>query len=136
MGLSFFPETPKFYAIVLTNEQGSRSYLYILKFQDRFDLNDRVMSGICLINGMNNFGRVIYLPIGICILSSISNVDFFKKLLTEMYNVISLSVDSKLNQDIVKKFQMCELYNYIIFISSILCPPPSSKMTINLSKRL
>ena len=88
-GIDFsnYEEVPKIYPIVLTNEKGIRSYLYILLFYDKIseipeNKNNLTRNSNILASEMQ------YCPISIIISSHYSNVDFFKELLKSFYKIM------------------------------------------------
>ena len=147
-GIDFsnYEEIPKIYPIVLTNEKGIHSYLYILLFYER-------ISEIC--ENKNNSTRnsnligseIQYCPISIIISSYYSNVDFFKELLKNFYKIVKF--DSSIITNYYEKnsmknngncidiekitlFQKLELLNYMNFCYEILRPPNKSILSLNM----
>ena len=68
---SLFP--PKFYCIVLTNETGIRSFIYILKMNECIDVNN----------------KKIYIPYTICIWSPLNHTESFKQILLIILKVLN-----------------------------------------------
>ena len=88
-GIDFsnYEEIPKIYPIVLTNEKGIHSYLYILLFYDRISEVSENKSNPTR-NSILIGADMQYCPISIIISSHYSNVDFFKELLVNFYKII------------------------------------------------
>ena len=105
---------PKFYCIVLTNETGVRSFIYILKMNESIDINN----------------KKIYIPYTICIWSPINHTESFKQILIEMYHIIK-SNDINLSEETIINFHNCELVNLIIFICDIIIPSNYTKLILN-----
>jgi hypothetical protein len=98
--------------------------------------------------------KFLYFPIAICIWSYISNIEFFKEILQEFYEIINLKkIDiSNFNSvslhngndenssisigNMIRDYQHCELINYFIFLTNIVKPSSYTKMTLNLSKKI
>ena len=147
MDFSNYEEVPKIYPIVLTNEKGIRSFLYILLFFDK--ISEIPESKNSLTRNSNIIGtEMSYCPISIIIASHYSNVDFFKELLKNLYKIIrfdysiitnyfdknSIKNNNGSNIDIekIKSFQKLELLNYFNFCYEILKPPNKSILTLNM----
>jgi hypothetical protein len=92
-----------YHPIILTNQNGNRYFLYILKIIEVF-------------NGMK-------IPIYIVLSSSIEDFDAFKGVLDEILRIIQIQ----------KKFDLAkmELLNYLMFLHSIIIPPSHTHLTIN-----
>lgn len=148
--ISLFPEKPKIYAIVLTNEKGTRSYLYVLLMYDKVKLNDdelRVEISKTSITSTSSLSKSFYVPVAICILSHVQKIEFFRAVLTEIYNIIdfdlsaisrgtstsnsTLSDDANGNPTIVS-YQKIELITCFNFLIDLIKPPAASSFTLNL----
>ena len=88
-GIDFsnYEEVPKIYPVVLTNEKGIHSYLYILLFYDKISELPESKNNITR-NSNILATEMQYCPISIIIASYYSNVDFFKELLKKFYKII------------------------------------------------
>ena len=147
-GIDFsnYEEVPKIYPIVLTNEKGVHSYLYILLFYDKiFEISENKNSTTRNSNLIGS--EVQYCPISIIIASHHSNVDFFKELLKNFYKIIRFDFSiitnyceknsmknngSNIDIEKIKMFQKLELLNYLNFCYEILKPPNKSILTLNM----
>ena len=69
-------ECPKFFSLSLTNELGDRSYLYCLKFPERYILDNY------------KHPYEINVPIVLCIKSNKSDLEPFRQLLTSINQII------------------------------------------------
>ena len=143
---SSYEEAPKIYPIVLTNEKGNHSYLYILLFYDKIsELPDNKNN---ITRTSNLIGTEIqYCPISIIISSQYSNIDFFKELLKAFYKIIRFDSSlitnyceknnmknngNTIDMKKIKLFQKLELLNYLNFCYEILRPPNKSILTLNM----
>jgi hypothetical protein len=70
--------------------------------------------------------RKAFFPLIISVISHISNIDCFKKILLEAYMIMK-SEDSQ-----TQEVKNLKLLNYFIFLNSILKPPTATRMTVNL----
>ena len=136
-------KTPIIYSIVLTNEKGINFYLYVLLFYEKLEENDLNNSGI----HTHKIESLLF-PVSIIIISYYSNIDFFRKLLIEFYNIIkidssqinnnkeNLTLNNLLNNkdDInkINSFQKMEFINYLHFCCELLRPPNNSILTLNM----
>ena len=144
--LSYILKTPIIYSIVLTNEKGINSYLYILLFYEKVKDNDFNNSSLYPLN--NQKSEEQYFPVSIIIISYYSNIDFFRKLLVEFYKIIKLDFtpinnntsgsltlnnfsNNANNKDKIRAFQKLEFINYLHFCSELLRPPNKSIFIIN-----
>ena len=124
---SQFDVAPKIYSIFLREEKGIKEYLYILLFYEKHS--------------------ELYCPISIVISSNYPNVDFFKELLKQIYQIIkfdiSLLYNSKYDKINIKNpffikgdlekiqiYQKMELLNYLNFCICIPRPPNRSILTL------
>ena len=83
-----------------------------------------------------NYKKYVYVPLALCLWSYISETEFFKKILNEMFKIINYNRKSlNVNTKNMIYFQNCELLNYIVFFTSVLKPPPHTKLNINLCKK-
>ena len=114
ISIEYSPFPPKFYSIVLTNETGIRSFIYILKMNESIDINN----------------KKIYIPYTFCIWSPVNHTESFKQLLIEMYRIIK-SYDINLSEETIINFHNCELINLIIFICDIIIPSNYTKLILN-----
>ena len=147
-GIDFsnYEEIPKIYPIVLTNERGIHSYLYILLFYDKICEMSENKNTITRCSHLIG-AEVLYCPISIIISSHYSNVDFFKELLKNFYKIIrfdssiitnynekSTVKNNGINIDVekIKLFQKMELLNYLNYCYEILRPPNKSIFYLNM----
>ena len=147
-GIDFsnYDEIPKIYPIVLTNEKGIHSYLYILLFYDK--ISEISENKTNLTRNSNLLGAEMqYCPVSIIISSHYSNVDFFKELLINFYKIIRFDYSillnyneknsiknnaSNIDSEKIQLFQKLELLNYLSFCYEILRPPNKSILTLNM----
>ena len=147
--VSLFQEKSKIYAIVLTNEKGVRTYLYILLLYDKVKLNEddlKVEISKTSITSTSSLSKSFYVPVAICLLSHVMNIDFFRSFLIEINNIIefditSLSRNNSSNSTTseetashmsISSYQKIELINYFNLISNIIKPPSLSSFNLNM----
>ena len=144
--LSYNQKSPIIYSIVLTNEKGINSYLYILLFYEKISEIDSNSSSF--INPLNvQKEEPQYFPISIIFTSYYSNIDFYRKLLIEFYKIIKIDINTIIsgnencninnnnnNSDSYKinSFQKLELLNYLHFCCELLRPPNKSVFVLNM----
>ena len=116
-------ECPKFFSLSLTDELGNRSYLYCLKFPEKYTLE--------------NFKHPyeINVPIVICIKSNKSDLEPFRQLLTSI-NQIIVSENIDHGPNIVNDYKKVELLNIFYFIFSLPHTPPHSLVRLKLNNDL
>ena len=116
-------ECPKFFSLSLTDELGNRSYLYCLKFPEKYTLE--------------NFKHPyeINVPIVICIKSNKSDSEPFRQLLTSI-NQIIVSENIEHGPNIVNDYKKVELLNIFYFIFSLPHTPPHSLVRLKLNNDL
>ena len=113
-------ECPKFFSLGLTDEKGKRTFLYCLKFPEKFKLCN------------NNNITEINVPLVICIKSEKSDLEPFRQLLTSINQIIvseNLDYDSK----IMNNYKKVELMNILYFIFSLPHTPPHSLIRLKLN---
>jgi hypothetical protein len=143
LNISFTEESAKFYPVVLTNEKGIRSYVYVLKFYERIsfesEIKEQIEANANRLSSDEALERVLYLPIVLALWSHISQPEFYQSILIDLYSILKgdcqgLSSLSNYNQiEVLRNYQNCELLNYFLFISTIVKPGPSTKLKLNLS---
>ena len=116
-------ECPKFFSLSLTDELGNRSYLYCLKFPEKYIIE--------------NFKHPyeISVPIVICIKSNKSDLEPFRQLLTSI-NQIIVSDNIEHGPNIVNDYKKVELLNIFYFIFSLPHTPPHSLVRLKLNNDL
>ena len=116
-------ECPKFFSLGLTDESGNRSYLYCLKFPEKYILEYK----------HNNYE--VNVPLVLCIKSNKSDLESFKKLLTSI-NQIIVSENIDYDPSIVNNYKKVELLNIFYFIFSLPHTAPHSLVKLKLNNEL
>ena len=116
-------ECPKFFSLNLTNEKGDRSYLYCLKFTEKYVLEYKHKE------------YEINIPLVLCIKSKKSDLEPFKKLLTSI-NQIIVSENIDYEPSVVNNYKKVELLNIFYFIFSLPHTPPHSLVRLKLNNDL
>ena len=116
-------ECPKFFSLFLTDELGSHSYLYCLKFPEKFKLD------------IDNKITEINVPLIICIKSEKSDLEPFRQLLTSINQII---VNENFDNDsiTINNYKKVELMNIIYFIFSLPHTPTHSLVKLKLNNDL
>ena len=107
----------------LTNEYGDHSYLYCLKFSEKYILEIK-----------HNTYEII-VPLVICIKSNKSDLEPFRKLLTSI-NQIIVSDNIDYEPSIVNNYKKVELLNIFYFIFSLPNISPHSLVRLKLNNEL
>jgi hypothetical protein len=110
-------DSPNFFSLFLTNEKGNHSFLYCLKFPEKFGLD---------INENNIINSIeIDVPIVICIKSEKRDLESFRQLLTSI-NQIIVNENNDHGANKVNNYKKVELMNLFYFIFSLPYMPPHS----------
>ena len=116
-------ECPKFFSLCLTNEKGDRSYLYCLKFPEKYKLEIK-----------HSFYE-INVPLVLCIKSNKNDLEPFRKLLTSI-NQIIVSENIDYDPSVVNNYKKVELLNIFYFIFSLPNFSPHSLVRLKLNNDL
>ena len=119
---------PKFFAITLTNEQDINSYLYCLKFNEKYSLTTE-----------KEEKAEIDVPIAIFIKSEKEDLECFKQLLNIINYIIvndDLERDGYLNYTNINDFKKVQLMNLFYFLLSLPHTSPHSQVKLKLSKEI
>ena len=119
-------QCPKFFSLTLTDEKGIRSFLYCLKFSEKYDLSTDI-------NKINE----IEIPIVIFIKSDKEDLDSFKQLLNLINYIIinnDLEKNGESNYDKINDYKKIQLLNLFYFIFSLPYCPPHSLIKLELCK--
>ncbi len=114
----YYIDIPKFFSLTLTNEYGTHSYLYCLKFPEKYQIDDK------------NFVNV---PIVISIKSNKEDYEPFRKLLNIIHEIIicdTIKKSHNINQ--ISNFKKVELLNLFCFCFSIIKPAPHTNIQMTI----
>ena len=117
---------PKFFALTLTNEKGTRSFLYCLKFSEKYEIsydNDKI--------------KEIDIPIVIFIKSEKEDLESFKQLLNFINFIIvndDLEKNGEFNYDRINDYKKVQLMNLFYFLFSLPHTSPHSLVKLKLDK--
>jgi hypothetical protein len=135
----------KFFTLYLTNERGEHSFLYCLKFSEKFKIlhkhsHDKITDNkIKSIKSeeLKEFNKytIIDVPLVICIKSEKNDSEPFREILYFIYKII---INDNINNDqkIVKDYKKIELINLFYFLFSLPSTPPHSQVSIKLNHEL
>ena len=117
---------PKFFSLTLTNEQASHSFLYCLKFSEKYTLK------------IEDKTKYVNVPLVIYIKSEKEDLESFKQLLYTFNQIIAN--DTLLNQGydyiMINNYKKVQLMNLFHFIFSLPHPPPHSLIKLQLNTEL
>ena len=119
---------PKFFPLTLTNQKGSYSYLYCLKFSEKYNLEID-----------NNKMKEVDLPIVIFVKSEKEDLESFKQLLNTINHIIindDLEKNENYNYDKINDFKKVQLMNLFYFIFSLPHTPPHSLLKLKIDKQI
>ena len=118
---------PKFFALTLTNQSGSHSYLYCLKFSEKYILCDD-----------DDKYDEIDVPIVIVIKSEKEDLEAFKQLLNVInFIIVNDDMDNEdYNYEKINDYKKVQLINLLFFIFSLPHTPPHSLIKLKLNKEI
>ena len=132
-----FIECPKFFSLSLTNEKAHHSFLYCLKFSEKFKYkvkNDKENVNILKKTKSNDIFNIykykeMYIPIVICIQSDKNDSEPFRKIL---YNIHQIIINDNFDNEksTIIDYKKIELMNLLYFLFSL--PHTSPHTQINL----
>ena len=118
---------PKFFSLTLTNQQAAHSYLYCLKFSEKYILQ------------IENEEVDIYIPIVIFIKSQKEDLESFKQLLN-LINFIIVNDDLEkygyLNYTNINDFKKVQLMNLFYFLFALPHTSPHSQVKLKIDKEI
>ena len=137
-------QTPKFFSLTLTNEQASRSFLYCLKFPEKYILNpeenEEQDKNEIKINESNNNQKPKYIevPLVIYLKSAKEDLEPFKQLLYSINQVIVNDNYEKqgFESNYVNNYKKVQLMNLLHFILALPHTSPHSLVKLQLAKEL
>ena len=119
---------PKFFALTLTNQQATHSYLYCLKFSEKYSLATEGESNV-----------EIDIPIVIFIKSEKEDLESFKQLLNIINFIIvndDLEKEGYLNFDNINDFKKVQLMNLFYFLFALPHTSPHSQVKLKVNKEI
>jgi len=119
---------PKFFALTLTNQQATHSYLYCLKFSEKYSLATEGESNV-----------EIDIPIVIFIKSEKEDLESFKQLLNIINFIIvndDLEKEGYLNYDNINDFKKVQLMNLFYFLFALPHTSPHSQVKLKVNKEI
>ena len=139
-------QTPKFFSLTLTNEQGNRSFLYCLKFPEKYvfntDENEKEKENENKGDNNNNENiekrKHIEVPLVIYIKSQKEDLESFKQLL---YSINQIIVNDSLEKqgyeaNFINNYKKIQLMNVMYFLFSLPHTSPHSLVKLQLNKEL
>ena len=143
-------QSPKFFSLTLTNEKGNRTFLYCLKFPEKyvFSNNDLDNNKISLSNSdkkvdnENSNEKIkknyIEVPLVIYIKSHKEDLESFKQLLYAINQIIVNDNLEKIIPDaiMINNYKKIQLYNLLYFLFSLPHTSPHTLIKLQLNKEL
>ena len=139
-------QTPKFFSLTLTNEQGNHSFLYCLKFPEKYvfntDENEKEKENENKDDNNNNENiekrKHIEVPLVIYIKSQKEDLESFKQLL---YSINQIIVNDSLEKqgyeaNFINNYKKIQLMNVMYFLFSLPHTSPHSLVKLQLNKEL
>ena len=111
-------DVPKFFSLTLTNEYGTHSFLYCLKFPEKYEIDNKIS---------------INVPIVISIKSNKEDYEPFRKLLNIIHHIIicdTIKKSHNINQ--ISNFKKVELLNLFCFCFTIIKPAPHTNIQMTI----
>ena len=134
-------ECPKFFSLLLKNEKSHLSYLYCLKFSEKYKYNPKQKeekddlkakkTKSEEINFRNKY-REIDIPIIICIYSEKNDMEPFRQILYSIHQIIiDDNFDNEIN--IINDYKKIKLMNLFYFLFSLPHTSPHTQISLNLN---
>ena len=138
-----FIECPKFFSLSLTNEKALHSFLYCLKFSEKYKFkvkkdneNVNLLKKTKSNDIFNNFKyKEINIPIVICILSEKNDSEPFRKILYNIHQII-INNNFESEKNIVNDYKKIELMNLFYFLFSLPHTSPHTQINLKLNYNL
>ena len=133
-------ECPKFFTLSLTNEKAHHSFLYCLKFLEKYkfienkvkenelDLKKTKSNEI----NINNKLKEIYIPIVIVIQSEKNDTESFRKILFAIHQII-INDNFDNEKNIINDYKKIELMNLFYFLFSLPHTSPHTQINLKLN---
>ena len=139
--------TPKFFSLTLTNEKGNRTFLYCLKFPEKFylpiedDISKKAYSDKKLNNyteEKNHKTQYVEVPLVIYIKSHKEDLESFKQLLYSINQIIVDESLEKTNDDpiMINNYKKIQLINLLFFLFSLPHTSPHTLIKLQLNQEL
>ena len=142
--------SPKFFSLTLTNEKGNRSFLYCLKFPEKFALNNeleeknfskKANSDKKVTNNdemSNNKTQYIDVPLVIYIKSHKEDLESFKQLLYSINQIIVDDGLEKVTDDplMINNYKKIQLINLLFFLFCLPHTSPHTLIKLQLNQEL
>ena len=134
-------DSPKFFTLSLTDENGHPSFLYCLKFLEKYKFKpkEKEEKDICMakktksgeINYNNNY-KEIEIPIVICIQSSKNDTEPFRKLLYIIHQII-INDNYDNDKNVINDYKKIELMNLFYFLFCLPHTSPHTQINLKLN---
>ena len=118
--------SPKFFSLTLTDEKGNRSFLYCLKFPEKyiFNINEKI--------------KYIEVPLVLYIKSQKEDLESFKQLLYSINQIIINDNLDRIIDDsiIINNYKKIQLFNLLFFLFCLPHTSPHTLVKLQLNKEL
>ena len=135
-------QTPKFFSLTLTDEKATRTFLYCLKFPEKFYLpsekEEKKEEGNDIESDDEKNKKYVDVPLVIFIKSSKEDLEPFKQLLYSINQVIVNDCLEKQGYEssIINNYKKVQLMNLLHFLFVLPHTPPHSLVKLQLNKEL
>ena len=137
--------SPKFFSLTLTNEKGNRTFLYCLKFPEKFalptedDKQKKTNSDLKLnikTDEKNNKTQYVEVPLVLYIQSHKEDLESFKQLLYSINRIIVDESLEKINNDpiMINNYKKIQLINLLFFLFSLPHTSPHTLIKLQLNQ--
>ena len=128
-------QSPKFFSLTLTNEKGNRTFLYCLKFPEKFIINNENKDKK---NKNKNKTHYVEVPIVIYIKSLKEDLECFKQLLFAINQIIVNDNLEKIIPDplMINNYKKIQLINLLYFLFSLPHTSPHTLIKLQLNQEL
>ena len=125
--------SPKFFSLTLTNEKGNRTFLYCLKFPEKFIINNENKD-----KKNKNKTHYVEVPIVIYIKSLKEDLECFKQLLFAINQIIVNDNLEKIIPDplMINNYKKIQLINLLYFLFSLPHTSPHTLIKLQLNQEL
>jgi len=137
-------ESPKFFTLSLTDERASHSFLYCLKFLEKYKfikegdelnknvekISERKKTNSEQIN-FNHKYKEVHIPMVICIQSEKNDMEPFRQLLYVIYQII-INDNIEYDKNVINDYKKIELINLFYFLFSLPHTSPHTNISLKL----
>ena len=136
-----YVDCPKFFTLSLTDEKANHSFLYCLKFSEKYKIKPQIKSNEEIMHkkkikseeiNFNKKYKEIYIPIVICIQSEKNDSEPFRQLLYAIHQII-INDNFDNDKNVVNDYKKIELMNLLYFLFSLPHTSPHTLISLKLN---